>query len=259
MRAAEETYCSQIVVFDFLASVILPQAIAAIMSTPRLNDLIQQYDGPTDFAEWVRKLELVAKLQKISNLEDFLPLFLSGKAFSVYDSLSDGDKADYESLKGRLVKAFSLNSFSAFDQLLSRRYIPGEGIDVYLSDLKRLVGLVGDIDDVLKCAFISGLPSDLQSQLKAAASLDRMTLPEIAERARTINFNERNVSAVAGTRSAANSTSKKVICFRCGESGHLARLCPSRRDQRRCFLCNDEGHLAAQCPKRQAENGSKNE
>ena len=42
------------------------------------SDLIKSYDGTGDFLEWVQKLELVAELQKITELQNFLPLFLNG-------------------------------------------------------------------------------------------------------------------------------------------------------------------------------------
>ena len=118
------------------------QAIETLMASPRISDIITKYDGSTDFSEWVKKLELVAKLQKITELENFLPLFLVGDAFAVYDALADGVKTKYDDLKDHLLKAFSLNSFAAFDRLVLRRYVPGESVDVYLSDLRRLIGLI---------------------------------------------------------------------------------------------------------------------
>ena len=55
----------------------------------KFADLIRQYDGTGDFLEWLEKLELVAALQNVADLEKFLPLFLSGGTFAVYKSLTD--------------------------------------------------------------------------------------------------------------------------------------------------------------------------
>lgn len=233
------------------------------MSTPRLTDIIQQYDGSTDFAEWVKKLELVAKLQKIGELANFLPLFLTGNAFAVYDSLSDSTKADYDQLKDSLIRAFSLDAFSAFERFINRRYVSGESVDVYLSDLRRLIGLIGDTDEMLKCAFVSGLPTNTRNQLKAASSLESMSLADVAERARTINLPGGDATgAVAARKTPAGTAWRKPACFRCGEDGHLSRSCPTRKTRGRCFLCDAEGHFVAHCPRRKDDtkpDESKNE
>ena len=65
----------------------------------KFTDVIRQFDGSGDFSEWVRKLELVAKAQKIEELENFLPLFLAGGAFSVYENFNEKIKNDYKLLK----------------------------------------------------------------------------------------------------------------------------------------------------------------
>lgn len=229
------------------------------MATPRFADVITQFDGSSDFAEWVKKLELVAKLQKVNELENFLPLYLVGKAFAVYDSLSDNDKSDYKRLKACLLKAFSLDSFSAFEGLLSRRLQVGESVDVYLADLRRLVGLIGDQQELLKTAFVCGLPTEMKVQLKAATALGSMKMEEVAERARTISFEDRSgaISAVASRSGPRRNPSpaKRINCYRCGDPSHIARSCPTRKASRGCcFLCGEEGHFVAQCPKKEAKN-----
>ena len=156
------------------------------MAAPRITDVIVQYDGSSDFAEWIKKLELVAKLKKVDELENFLPLFLVGDAFAVYDALSDDAKSDYDKLRTALTKAFSLNPFSAFDRLITRRYVPGESVDVYLSDLRRLIGLIGNTEDLLKCAFVSGLPTRIKMQLKAASALESRSQMWLREQGQSI-------------------------------------------------------------------------
>lgn len=238
----------------------------------RFSDIIRQFNGDgDDFAEWVEKLEFVASLQGVTDMEKFLPLFLSGGAYAVYQAIPIGDKNDYATVKSCLLKAFSADPFNAYEQFLSRRLLPGESVDVYLADLKRLAGLVDSTvsDHWLKCAFISGLPDNARSQLRAACSVDSMSLNGVLERARTL---------LKSAETCMVSLARKPVstCFACGESGHFRRACPRmpaaigkfssssvRRGQaqgtRQCYVCGDSSHLAPACPSRYGAQGSKNE
>ena len=133
----------------------------------KLSDLIPLFSGDSDFNEWIRKVELIADLQKVRDWEKFVPLFLSGGAFSVYESLSDADKTDYDRLKAAMSRAFSPNCFRAFEQFVARRCKVGEPVDVFLADLRRLAALVKpDPDDAwIRCAFVRGLPEPIRHQL----------------------------------------------------------------------------------------------
>ena len=86
-----------------------------------------------------------------------LPLFLDGAAFSVYLHLDEKDC--YEKVKQALIKAFSTNPFTAYEQFVQRRW-SNESVDVYLSDLRRLARLAGIEENILlRRAFVVGLPS----------------------------------------------------------------------------------------------------
>ena len=238
----------------------------------KFSDLIKSYDGTGDFLEWVQKLELVAEFQKITELQNFLPLFLNGGAFAVYQGIPTGDKKDYKLVKRFLSSAFSLGPFKAFETFVTRRLREGESVDVYLAELKKLAGLVSDnIDEAwLKCAFVCGLPDEVKSQMQAACSLKKMDLDEVVEKARSL----------VGTREAcfASATDRGrglMQCFLCGGGGHMARECPSsssgrgRRGMggsnrggggggdRACYSCGKSGHLSRSCPSR--TDVSKNE
>ena len=80
----------------------------------KCTDLIEKYDGEGDFSEWLAKLEFVAKLQKIEDVKNFFPLFLTKGAFAVYQSYSTSGFVDYDSLKEALTKAFSADKFQAY-------------------------------------------------------------------------------------------------------------------------------------------------
>jgi len=126
----------------------------------RLSDAISQYDGTGNFSEWTRKLERVAQLQKIDEVQSFLPLFLTGEANAVYEGIAEQDKGDYEKVKSALLTAFSPNRFDAYEEFISRRLGEGESVDVFYAALQRLHSLV--TDDWIRCAFIAGLHEHAQ-------------------------------------------------------------------------------------------------
>ena len=53
----------------------------------KIQDVVRSFDGCGNIETWLKKLKLVAKLKEVKKLESFLPLFLEGDAFSVYDEL----------------------------------------------------------------------------------------------------------------------------------------------------------------------------
>jgi len=108
----------------------------------KLGDIIKCYDGIEDFSEWISKFELVARLQKLSDLDTILPLFLSKGAFLVYDGLADEEKTDYGRLRGALERAFCIDRVTAFEELCNRKLADGEPVDVYVTDIKRLVHII---------------------------------------------------------------------------------------------------------------------
>jgi hypothetical protein len=205
----------------------------------KCTDVIRPYSGDTDCAEWIRKVELVAKLQSIDELEKFIPLFLVGGAFSVYEALSDEKKTDYEKLKAALLKAFSVNQTTAYEQFINRRLLPGETVDVLVADLNRLATLVDE--DVnpkwMKCAVIHAMPTYIKRQLVTACSIDQMELSEVVERARALVQSEQpsscNVSI--SDRRSRPTWKANVECYRCGQRGHLARECTNGESRQHPF------------------------
>lgn len=135
----------------------------------RLTDIVKAYDGTGDFSEWSKKLENVAKLQGVDDLAAFMPLFLCGGAFAVYEGLTEECQSDYGELKMALNKAFSPNPLKAYSELCNRKLHPGESVDVYGADIKRLASLVAQNTELdegwLKCAFTHGLPLSLREKV----------------------------------------------------------------------------------------------
>ena len=231
--------------------------------TARVNvgyaEAIPQFNGNGNFSEWIRKLELVARSQAIKDPENFLPLFLTGRAFTVYESLSQRSKDDYEEIKHALTRAFSIDCFRAYENFAARKLLPGEEVELYLADLTRLGRLAvrgGVSDDLLKCAFVAGLPEAERRSLKAGCMLESMSLDEVVERARIVvsTSMRENVCAAAARRKFEYSRPLRVMrCTVCNQEGHLRRQCPNRVI-RRCFICDSDEHLVRNCPERVSKN-----
>ena len=97
--------------------------------------LIPEFSGdPThNVVEWLEKAELVCKVHGIAQLESVIPLRLTSGAFAVYQQLADADKRNSGKTTKALRTAFADNSFTAYEQFVTRRLQPGETVDVFLA------------------------------------------------------------------------------------------------------------------------------
>ena len=108
--------------------------------------LIPEFSGDAtqNVVEWLEKAELVCNLRGIAHLESVIPLRLTGGAFAFYQQLPDADKRDSGKITKALRTAFAVDSFTAYEQFVGRRLQPGERVDVFLAELRRLAVPFGD-------------------------------------------------------------------------------------------------------------------
>ena len=218
----------------------------------KLSELIKCYENSSegDLSVWADKLELVARLQKISDLTTFLPLFLAGDAFAVYKKLTDEVKGDYGKLKKALLAAFSVSNYSAYEQLRMRTLQEGKTVDVFLADLRRIVALIGqaDAEPLLKCAFMAGLPNEVATQLKSLAAAEDLGLTDLVTRARLM------VSTTASGQISMCAAAQRSAEQRNSRSNGKGQ---SNKREIRCYNCNELGHIRRQCPqfRQRNENG----
>ena len=216
-------------------------------------EMLRCFDGSgsVEVSTWIKKVELVARLKKVGKLEDFLPLYLEGAAFAIYDQLSEEDKASAECIKQALLSAFSQNAFAAYDSFKGREWVPGEAVDVFLADLWRLARLAKvETEGLVRCAFVCGLPTDVSAQLRSSARIQSMALSEVAEQARVL-MDSRLHGAMAAVKkrddSAQPSTAKQPpSCTVCG--GENSARWNKRRPPLTCWSCGEQGHIARSCP-----------
>ena len=229
--------------------------------------LIPEFDGASQsVSEWLEKTELVCDLQGVTELQNVVPLRLSGGAFCVYQQLTVEEKQSYQAIKKTLLAAFAVDRFQAYDQFVDRKLQRGEAVDVYLADLRRLSTLFGGVSEAaLCCAFVAGLPQSTRQAMQAGARIEQMTLPQLLDRARAllVDGGSDTAAAVAAGPDGRRAHGRKsqqtatVICYKCGQANHMARNCRSKTGDRdrapgarniQCFRCHRRGHVASSCP-----------
>ena len=60
----------------------------------KLSEISEPFSGEVGIEEWLKKVKLVVRLQKIGKLNCIIPLLLRGNAFSAFDQFKAEDKED---------------------------------------------------------------------------------------------------------------------------------------------------------------------
>jgi hypothetical protein len=223
------------------------------MTSIKLGDMVKPFDGSGNIVTWLEKVKLVCTMQKIGDLATVIPLFLEDAAFAVYLQMDAAKKTDAEEVEATLLAAFAMDCFQAYEAFRQRQWQHNEPVDVYLADLKRLAGLANiSTDEVLRCAFVTGLPTAVSSQLRSAARIKKSTLPELLEQARVLVSEQTSATVVAAAtgrqrQGQARLHHEAVLPVAIGERQGQVRPSPINR---RCFVCNEVGHIARMCPRR---------
>ena len=152
--------------------------------------IIPEFNGSAEsdgIVTWLERVELVCELRKIKDVVTVIPLRLAGQAYDVYSQIPAEDKKDLTKVKAALTRAFSIDSFTAFDKFKNRRLQADETVDSFLADLRRLATIFGGATDkILQCCFVSGLPERVRHTLRSKTQLESMTLDELLNRARIV-------------------------------------------------------------------------
>ena len=244
------------------------------MATKITTDMIKPFNGEGDFVSWLQKVKLVAKLSKVTELHNFIPLYLEGDALAVYMGMSEKNQEDAAKIEERLTEAFTDGPFVAWGKLSSYKW-SGESVDIYANELRRLAGLAGfespGLETVVKLAFIGGFPNSISVELQQIAGVQSMLMSKLLPRARILaasGSTQYNTGAVAmsnkrGVQGEKNDSQSrrdgsgegrgfKGKCFRC-DGPHMARFCPQKKPIV-CYKCGEEGHISVRC-----SSGSGNE
>ena len=170
-----------------------------------------------------------------------------------------GDEVNLEEIKHALYTAFGTISFLAWKQSIGWQLNRGETVEIYLTDLRRLLVPFGSMKDhILGCLFLPVLPDDVSWLLWMSSRLDELGIDHLLARAQSIRKDMELVAAAGRTtyierRAAGNSKVLKprenLKCNRNGGPNDFSRNCCSQsntggmndqwtKEWLHCYFCN---------------------
>ena len=234
------------------------------MSVKVTSDMIWPFSGEGDVVAWLKKVRLVAKLQKITELESFLPLYLEGEGLALYLEMDESDQLVVDEIEKRLKAAFSDDMFTAYAKLVKYRW-SGENVDVCANEIRRLAGLAGfekdGIENIVRLTFINGFPDSISASLQQLPNIKFMPVCELIESARVLTSKLSTVAtahAYKGSLQLKESSRRDMRpnfqmesnegrgyfrgrCYRCG-GPHMAKHCKEVKGII-CYRCRQPGHI----------------
>ena len=265
MRVAEscysENWCEQ---HSWREGVPTPFFITSyfgeIMESGRLRlgkDVIPPFSGEGDVVGWIKKVKLVAKLQKVQDLVSFIPLFLHGDVLALYLEMSNEDQVRAEQIEMRLVTAFTEGPFEAYEKLKRFKWT-GESVDVYANTIKRLAELAGyveiGLDHTAKLAFIIGFPDDVSVALQQLSHIERMDVSKLLPAAWLLVSKRMQKTETVGASAQSNALRNKaqkglssLQCFRCRGPHYIKYCMEIPRAKVISYNCGKFGLMARYC------------
>ena len=134
-----------------------------------------------------------------------------------------------------------MDVFQAYDAFRAREW-SNEPVDVFLADIVRLANLADLSDEnLIKRAFVVGLPGQVSHTLRAMARIQdlgiyishqaRILMSEYQESMCSVASRHQNApkSIIRPDQAQRTDQRKSILCWSCGQNGHISRFCPSKK------------------------------
>ena len=98
----------------------------------------------------------------------------------MYAQLPARDRTSLQAVKDALCSVFAPDAIGAYEEFVARRLKPGEAVDIFLADLRRLSSLFGGVSErTLVCSFISGLPFHAREAVSGGCRVQDLTVDSV--------------------------------------------------------------------------------
>ena len=131
---------------------------------------------------WVgfKKVQLVARLQKIDDVAKLLPLYLKGEALQLYLKIDEDQQMNINLTESHLEEDFSNGEFSVHVKLKNGNV----GMDDYTRKIWQLAG--HSLETAMKLTFVTGFLNDISKELQQSLAIETLTMGDLLTQARVL-------------------------------------------------------------------------
>ncbi len=204
-------------------------------------------------------------------------MLLQGPADIWYLSLPEASKATWEAFKTAFLEAFggSETQWLLEQKMEDRKMLPGETVETYINDVRKLGNRAGASDTDIKRALVRGLTPELRSFVisqnpktldetiskikigetakvgEGSAALNSATVKELKTHLQKWEDDQKKALASikmdikeASPYNGGSMDRNSMRCFNCNMPGHFAKECTMRPA---CRVCGRNNHATADC------------
>ncbi|KFD46246.1 hypothetical protein M514_12864 [Trichuris suis] len=130
--------------------------------------------------DWLVKVQSVCWLRGINDVTTVIALWHTAGAFAVCMQLTTEDQKDNVKVKKALTAAFLVDSFSAYEQFVSRKLRADQPPDMFLAKLRRLAAFFSGVPErTMACRFVARLLGNVRQFLRAGSRTEELSLSQI--------------------------------------------------------------------------------